>query len=100
MDWLTTTFSSLSPMMFMVGFVALFLITTQVTHNLVLMLVFTPVLTDMGMTFGINPALILVLVFYTAMAAFLTPAASSNAALVFVNREWIDTKWAYFWGGQ
>ena len=96
--WMTQTFSSLSGTMFLVVIVALFLITTQVTHNLVLMLVFTPVLTKMGVSFGVNPLLVMMLIFYTAMTAYATPAASSNAALIFGNKEWVATKDAYLTG--
>ncbi len=96
--WMTETFSGLSATMFMIAFTALFLITTQVTHNLVLMIVFTPVLTKMGLTFGIHPFIIMGLIFYTAMTAYCTPAASSQAALIFGNREWVTTKDAYLLG--
>ncbi len=96
--WMTQTFSGLSATTFLVAFMALFLITTQVTHNLVLLLVFTPVLTKMGLAFGINPVLVMLLVYYTAMTAYATPAASSNAALIFGNNEWVATKDAYICG--
>lgn len=96
--WMTSTFSGLSGMMFMVAITAIFLITTQVTHNLVLMLVFTPVLTKMGLNFDINPMLIMFLIYYTAMTAYATPAASSNAALIFGNEKWVNRKDAYLTG--
>lgn len=96
--WMTKTFAGLTPMMFLVAFVALFLITTQVTHNLVLLLVFTPVLTKMGLSFGINPVLVMLLTYFTAMTAFATPAASSNAAMIFGNAEWVTTRDAYICG--
>lgn len=96
--WMTQTFSSLSPTTFLIAFVALFLVTTQFTHNLVLLLVFTPVLTKMGMSFGVSPVLVALLVFFTAMTAYATPAASSNGALIFGNTEWISTKHAYLCG--
>lgn len=96
--WMTQTFAGLSPMMFLVAFTALFLITTQVTHNLVLLLVFTPVLTKMGVGFGVNPVLVMLLIYFTAMTAYATPAASSNAALIFGNTEWITTKDSYICG--
>lgn len=96
--WMTQTFSSLSGTMFLVAFMALFLITTQFTHNLVLLLVFTPVLTKMGLDFGVSPILVMLLVFFTAMTAYATPAASSNGALIFGNSEWVATKDAYTCG--
>lgn len=96
--WLTQTFSGLSGTMFMVAITALFLIVTQFTHNLVLMLVFTPVLTKMGLNFGIDPMLIMFLIYYTAMTAYATPAASSQAALIFGNEKWVARKDAYLTG--
>lgn len=96
--WMTQTFSGLSGTTFLIAIAALFLITTQVTHNLVLILVFTPVLTEMGLTFGCNPTVVILLIFYTAMTAYATPAASSNAALIFGNEKWVNRKDAYLIG--
>lgn len=90
--WLSQVFAGLDPTMFLVVFTLLFIVTTQFTHNLVLMLVFTPVLTKMGVALGANPVLVMLLVFYTAMTAYATPAASANAALIFGNTEWVTTK--------
>ena len=96
--WMTQTFSGLSGIMFLVVVIALFLVATQVAHNIVLMLVFTPVLTKMGLSFGLNPMLVMMVIVYTAMSAYATPAASSQAALIFGNNEWIKTKDAYLNG--
>lgn len=96
--WMTQTFSGLSSTMFLVVISALFLIVTQVTHNLVLIMVFTPVLTQMAVTFGVNPMIVMLLIFYTAMTAYATPAASSNAALIFGNEKWVARKDAYLAG--
>ena len=96
--WMTQAFSGLNGNMFMIVFVAVFLVTTQFTHNLVLLLVFTPVLTKMGLAFGCNPVVVMLLVFFTAMTAYATPAASSNGALIFGNKEWVATKDAYLTG--
>lgn len=95
---LTTAFSGFSGLAFLVGMIALFLVTTQFTHNLVLILVFTPVLTQMGMQFDINPMVVMLLIYYTAMTAYATPAASSNAALIFGNEKWVKRKDAYLLG--
>lgn len=96
--WMTQTFSSLSGTMFMVAVAVIFLITTQVTHNLVLLLVFTPVLTKMAITFNVSPLLVMFIIFYTAMTAYATPAASSSAALIFGNEKWVVRKDAYITG--
>ncbi len=97
--WMQNIFSSLSSTLFLVVFMAAFLIATQFLHNLILMIVFTPLLVKMGLGFGLSPILIGILIYFAAMTAYLTPAASSQAALVFGNSEWIDRKAAFFWGG-
>lgn len=96
--WMTQVFSGLSATAFLIIITLLFIVVTQVTHNLVLIMVFTPVLIKMGLNFGIEPLLITFLIYYAAMAAFCTPAASANAALIFGNVEWVQTKHAYLIG--
>lgn len=96
--WMTSVFSGLSATSFLIIITILFAIVTQVTHNLVLIMVFTPVLVQMGLTFDANPILVTLMIYYAAMAAFCTPAASANAALIFGNVEWIQTKHAYLIG--
>ena len=96
--WMKEIFGSLSPAMFLAIFMIAFLVATQFLHNLILMIVFTPILVSMGLEFGISPILIGILVYFSAMTAYLTPAASSNAALIFGNTEWITHKAAFFWG--
>lgn len=97
-SWMTATFSGMSGFAFLTAMAALFLIVTQFTHNLVLMLVFTPVLTKMGLTFGVDPVIVILLIYYTCMTAYATPAASSNAALIFGNEKWVVRKDAYLVG--
>lgn len=96
--WMTQVFSGLSATAFLVIITVLFILVTQVTHNLVLVMVFTPVLAQMGLNFGANPLLVSFMIYYSAFTAFCTPAASSNAALIFGNAEWINTKQAYLTG--
>lgn len=96
--WMTQVFSGLNATAFLVIITVLFIFVTQVTHNLVLVMVFTPVLVQMGTTFGANPLLVSLMIYYAAFTAFCTPAASSNAALIFGNTEWVQTKHAYFFG--
>lgn len=93
--WMTTTFSGLTGFTYLIAIAALFLVVTQFTHNLVLILVFTPVLTKMGLNFGLDPVLVMLVIYYTAMTAYATPAASSNAALIFGNEKWVSTADAY-----
>lgn len=96
--WMTGVFAGLSPTVFMVIVVLLFGVVTQLAHNLILIVVFTPVLAKMALAFGISPMVISVLIAGAAASAFMTPAASANAAIVFGNTEWITRKQAYMLG--
>lgn len=96
--WMTSVFGGLSPTVFLVSVVLLFGIVTQLAHNLILIVVFTPVLAKMALGFGISPMVMAVLVAGAAASAFMTPAASTNAAIVFGNTEWITRKQAYLLG--
>ena len=62
------------------------------------MLVFTPILAKMGLAFGIAPMVVASLIYFTAQSAFLTPASSSQAALIFGNTDWVSKKYAYAYG--
>lgn len=96
--WMTGIFGGLSPIVFLVSVVLLFGIVTQLAHNLILIVVFTPVLAKMALSFGVSPMVMAVLVAGAAASAFMTPAASANAAIVFGNTEWITRKQAYLLG--
>ena len=96
--WLNTMFAQINPALFIIVVGLVFLTATQVAHNMILMIVFIPVLTKMALSYGANPILIASIIFVAANTAFLTPAASANAALIFGNTEWIETKQAYQYG--
>ena len=96
--WLTSVFGELSPYMFLVGVIILFGLVTQVAHNLILVVVFTPVLSGMAVSFGISPVVMTLALVATAGSAFMTPAASANAAIIFGNTEWVEPKQAYSLG--
>ncbi len=98
MAWMLEKFGNLSAVAFLVVVVVLFLVVTQFAHNLILMLVFTPILAKMGLAFGIAPMVVASLIYFTAQSAFLTPASSSQAALIFGNTDWVSKKYAYAYG--
>lgn len=97
--WLTGIFGGLDSWMLGIAVVLLFGVATQVAHNLILIVVFTPVLAGMAASFGMSPLVMGLLMAATCGSAFLTPAASANAAIVFGNTEWVATKQAYILGG-
>lgn len=88
-------FSQISPSLFLVFCLIIFIVITQVAHNVILAIVFTPVLAAIGIDMGINPFMFQILFAYCLQLAFMTPGASANAAMVFGNTEWLTTKDAY-----
>lgn len=96
-DWMLGTFSGLSATMFMVIVVTLLLLVTQFAHNMVLMIVFIPVLSKMGLNYDIHPFTILILVTLACQSAFLLPASSAPAAMVYGSDRWISKRHAYMY---
>ncbi len=100
MGWMTSVLSGASPTMFLILVVVLFICTTQIAHNLVLMLVFIPLLAKMGLSYGIHPFVIINVIWFCAQSAFLLPASSSLSAMTYGNVQWISTKRAYMYNGM
>ena len=90
--------SGLSPFAYLAAVLVLFGLTTQVVHNMVLIIAFMPTLANLAMSFGIHPALFALIFAMMMQTAFMTPAASAQAVMVFGNTEWITTKQAYLYG--
>lgn len=88
-------FKDMSPTLYLIIVALVFLVVTQVTHNMILGIVFTPVLATIGIDMGINPYLFQIFFAWALQLAFMTPGASANSALIFANSNWIDTKSAY-----
>ena len=93
--YLMPLFQQLSPATFMILCCLIFWAVTQVAHNLILVIVFMPTLAAIGIQFGINPYLFALLFCMTTNCAFMTPAASAQAALLFGNSDWIPVKDSY-----
>lgn len=98
--WMTATLSDASATMFLILVVILFMLVTQVAHNLVLMLVFIPLLAKMGLNYGINPLVLINIIWFAAQSAFLLPASSSPSAMVYGNSKWVSSKHAYMYNGM
>lgn len=90
--------SNLSPFVFIFAVLLLFGITTQVVHNMVLIIAFMPTLANLAIQFGIHPALFALMFAIMMQTAFMTPSASAQAVMVFGNTEWITQKQAYLYG--
>ncbi len=96
-EWMSTALAGVSPTMFLVLIVVVFIIATQFAHNLVLAMVLMPMLATLGLNYGIHPFVIINLVWFAAQSAFLLPASSSPSAMIYGNVNWISTKKAYMY---
>ena len=97
-SFLAGVISDMSPFV-AIAFIALALvILTQFAHNAVLLTIFIPMLCPLVISFGIDPVLLAMTLLYVGSAAFATPGASTNVALVFANTEWTDRKDVYKYG--
>ena len=80
------------------GFIALVVITlgitTQFTHNFIILIVFGPTLAQFAVGYGIPPTVFCCVFMFMIMSAFATPGASANSAMVFGNSEWVEAKHA------
>ncbi len=90
--------SGLSPFAYLAAVLVIFGLTTQVVHNMVLIIAFMPTLANLAMSFGIHPALFALIFAMMMQTAFMTPAASAQAVMVFGNTDWITNKQAYLFG--
>lgn len=88
-------FQGMSPDLFIIVFVLVGGIVTQVAHNLVLGALLTPIAYSFSVTLGVNPLLTVTLLTYALAVAIATPGGSAPGALIYVNREWIDVASAY-----
>jgi len=84
-----------SPLIFTLLMLILPTIITNFANNTVVALIFLSVLCSLAETVGINPAPIAVALAFCTQYAFLTPAASAPAAVLFGNTEWLRAKDIY-----
>lgn len=94
-SYLMPIFSGLSPTLFIIVCCLIFWVVTQLAHNLILVIIFLPVLAKLAVSFGINPYLFALLFCMTTNCAFMTPGASAQAAMLFGNSDWIPVKDSY-----
>ncbi len=95
----TPILHEMSGFVFMLVVWAAFLIITQFAHNVVVIMAFSPTVFALANTMpDVNIALLAAGIMITANAAFLTPGASSPAAAVHGNSEWVEPKHAYIIG--
>lgn len=83
MGFLTPILTSMSPAVFIIACTIILGITTQVVHNLILAIVFIPILCPLCASMGGNPYACFLVINMALMMAFVTPAASMNAGMIF-----------------
>ena len=89
---ITPMAESMSPFMFLLILSLILGVMTQLTHNLVLARIAIPLIVPVGIAVGIDPMLMMMTVCLPTQFAICTPGASANAALVWGNTEWTNTK--------
>lgn len=90
---------NLSGMTFVILVFAFLLIITQFAHNIVVLMALSPTIFTIANNMGdIELGLLAAGMLIAANAAFLTPGASSPAAAVHSNTDYVDTKQAYIMG--
>lgn len=95
---LSDLFVGMSPFVFMVVIFVIASIITQFANNVVVILIIAPIMYHFALQLGANPLVLTVIAAFSLNVAFLTPAASGPAAMVFSNQQWISTKYAYILG--
>ena len=97
--WLGSVMSSslegTSVVAFLILFSLILNVATQFTHNVSLVLIAVPIGYQVSQMLGLNPVAMTVLVIIAAACAYATPAASTCAAIMFSNVEWIGVKNAF-----
>lgn len=97
MGFLTPVLTSMSPAIFIIACTIALAIVTQFVHNLILAIVFYPVLCPLCATLGGNAYACFLLLNFALCLAFVTPAGSMNAAMIFGHSH-ISTKTGYMQG--
>lgn len=92
---LTPILSQLSPMLITVFITLVLAVLTNVANNAVLLVIFINVFCPIAVSLDMNPVPIAMTFVWFAQFAYMTPAASGPAALVFGNTEWIKAKDIY-----
>lgn len=93
-EYIAPFLEGMSPLLFCVCTIIGINLLTQLTHNTVIVVMFTPVFYQFSLMFDINPVMIIIFLIYACNIAMGTPAASGGAALMYLN-EWSSQKTTY-----
>ena len=87
--------SQMSLISFVVTVMVLMCVICQFCNNMVLQMVFAPILAQMLASAGYNPVVAVLAVYLSSQLAMLAPSGSVIAAMVFGRTEWVDNKLLY-----
>lgn len=96
-QYVTPLISDMSPLLFMVLVIVAFNLIAQIMHNLVLLIVFTPLLCQLAVSVGLSIDVFLPIFVFAVNTSMITPGASATAALLHGNVKWMSTKNIYLW---
>ena len=74
---------------FVIGIAILFMLATQVAFNMTLVVIAVPIVWQICQGLQVNPMAVIIFILMGISCSIATPAASSNAAIMFSNVEWI-----------
>lgn len=84
--------SNNSPLVFTAIMATVGILITQVANNAVMGVLLMPIMYTFALQNGTNPTAVAVIMVYTLHIALITPAASPYAAVLFGNKDWIESK--------
>jgi len=87
----------MSPLVIGIIFILFSSICTQFAHNVVMCVVLAPILGNLALTLGFNPLPIGIFLSFGANIGMATPGASAWGAMLFAQKEWISSKYAFFY---
>lgn len=97
---LTPIFSQMSAITFIILAFILLCIITQVAHNLVLAVVFVPLLSNLAISSGLGESVAIIVSLGLGIVlkqALMTPAASNRGAMIYGN-DWVGRHYAFVFG--
>ena len=74
---------------FVIGIAILFMLATQVAFDMTLVVIAVPIVWQICQGLQVNPMAVIIFILMGISCSIATPAASSNAAIMFSNVEWI-----------
>ncbi len=97
---LNSTLGDFSPFVAGLFFIIFATIVTQVAHNVVMVIVLSPVLGTLAVTMGFNPLAAGIFLAFGANMGLATPGASAWGAMIYGQSDWITSpKYAFMYTG-